>query len=158
MTNANFSLNVSYSQLCVFWETLDAPFNNWEQTHFEQGFAWRPGSACFRTIEETGKHEISVVISDHDVAVDPAAVRVIEVPFEIPNSVGLEVASVADSVMVSLAPASYSLRFELFEKAANGLVPVRLLFLTNVSPDFRVLRADPELQVPDILLKIAEPG
>lgn len=158
INDASFPLNVSYSQIGVFLETLDDPFNHWEQTHFEQGFAWRPGSACFRTIEESGAHEILLVMSDHQTAPDPKAVRVIEVPFEIPHAVGLEIASTADSVQLKLPPALYSLRFELFPKNGAGISLVRLLFAANPTAGFCVLRADRELQVPHTLLKNAEPG
>lgn len=157
MTNAKFSLNVSYSQICVFWDTLESPFNHWEQTHLDQGFAWRPGSACFRTIEETGPHEILVIRSDHGVAIDTNAVRVIEVPFDV-TSAGLEVASVADAVKFGLGQGTYSLRFELLPKDAAGVALVRLVFVVNASPEFRVLLADPELRVPSTLLKVAAPG
>ena len=43
----NFTLDISYSQLVVFQKGMENPFNDWENTHVDQGFAWRPGSVSF---------------------------------------------------------------------------------------------------------------
>ena len=54
MTRIQFDLFASYSQVSVFMAKLDSPFNDWEQEHVEQGFAWREGSVSFATLEEAG--------------------------------------------------------------------------------------------------------
>jgi hypothetical protein len=158
IVNSIFLLDISYSQVCVFWETLRDPFNEWEQIHFDQAFAWRVGSACFRTIEEAGPHEIFVVVAESDEPVSASAVRVIEVPFDVASAAGLEVASISDSAKIHIPSALYSLRFELFEKDSRGIVPVRLIFIRNATPGFQIRRADPDLNPPPILLKTAQPS
>jgi hypothetical protein len=49
---AIFQVFVGYSQLSVFDPSLSEPFNNWTPGHVAQGFAWRPGSASFKTLFE----------------------------------------------------------------------------------------------------------
>jgi hypothetical protein len=49
---AIFQVFVGYSQLSVFDPSLSEPFNNWTPGHVVQGFAWRPGSASFKTLFE----------------------------------------------------------------------------------------------------------
>lgn len=46
----SFTLDISYSQLAVFQKGMENPFNDWEDTHVNQGFAWRPGSVSFGSL------------------------------------------------------------------------------------------------------------
>ena len=53
-----FQVFVSYSQLSVFDPTLSEPVNNWTSGHVAQGFAWRPGSVSFKSLSESGTHNV----------------------------------------------------------------------------------------------------
>lgn len=112
MAMISIQMNVSYSQLAIFCSSLSQPFNDWEQRHVDQGFAWRLGSVSFRTLTEFGIHLIEVNVVDVFDSVSTAAVRVIDVPFEIPVSGDVEIASISDSVPLSLPSGQYCLRCE----------------------------------------------
>lgn len=158
MAATSFPLYASYSQLCVFLSSLQQPFNDWQQAHVDQGFAWRSGSASFRTLEEEGEHLIELAVSKQAVAVSEAAVRVIEVPFDIPSDGDIEIASISDSTPISLPPGKYMLRCELFEMNEDGAFPVRLTFIASTSDEFKVVRADDALSPPAELLTDAAPA
>lgn len=151
-------VSVSYSQLAVFDHSLERPFNTWTDEHAAQGFSWRPGSVSFRTIEESGPHLVAVKLETH--ASEPAlgAVRVIDVPFEVPPSGKIEVASISDSSLLELPAGRYQLRFECCERANSPSPRVHLLFMRNPSPRFCVVRADPALSPSANLLLAASPA
>ncbi len=109
MAVSSFDLNVSYGQLAIFWSTLPQPFNDWTDQHVGQGFAWRPGSASFRTLIESGIHTVDVNLVDQALPVSSDAVRVIEVPFDVPADGAIEVASISDSVPLTLPAGMYQL-------------------------------------------------
>ena len=158
MALTSFPVYVLYNQLCVFWSSLQQPFNDWLQTHVDQGFSWRQGSACFRTLEEDGKHLIELEVSAQPVEVSAGATRVIEVPFEVPTDGNIEIASISDSFRLSLAAGAYTLRCELFNKTENGDLPVRLIFMLSDSQVFKIVRADASLSPPAELVKDAMPA
>jgi hypothetical protein len=115
MSTITFPLSVSHSQIAVFDSALDKPFSFWTDRHVQQGFAWRPGSVSFGTIEEGGRHLVEVVTASEDTQLAADAVRVIQVPFEVPASGNIEVASVVQGVPLSLPAGKYALRFEGFQ-------------------------------------------
>jgi hypothetical protein len=81
MARESLSLDISYSQVLVCAGDMANPFNDWTDPHVEQGFAWRPGSVSFMTLDEAGP--MTIVVTDQD-RVDPetsAAQRIIRVPF-----------------------------------------------------------------------------
>lgn len=158
MAATSFSIYVLYSQLCVFWSSLPQPFNNWLQAHVDQGFAWRPGSVSFRTLDEEGTHNVELVVSGQAIEISKDAIRVIEVPFDVPIDGEIEVASISESVPISLAAGGYLLRCEFFAKLADGVFPVRLIFTSSNSRDFKVIRADEVLTVPSPLVMDASPA
>jgi hypothetical protein len=158
MAATSFSLYVLYSQLCIFWSSLPQPFNNWLQAHVDQGFAWRPGSVSFRTLDEEGAHNVELVVAKQATEVSKDAIRVIEVPFDVPTDGEIEIASISESVPISLAAGGYTLRCEFFEKLADGVLPVRLVFTLSSSRDFKVIRADEMLIVPSSLVMDATPA
>jgi hypothetical protein len=152
----SLKLDISYSQLAVFWSSLQQPFNNWTQRHVDQGFAWRPGSVSFRTLVEAGTHSVQVEIDDHAGTISANAMRVIEVPFEVPADGTIEVASISDSSQLMLPVGTYSLRCEFLGADEEGTECVRLVFARSDDQHFAVVRADDELIVEQELLTTAE--
>src|SRR5207249_8431330 len=98
MESSELGISVSYSQLAVFDHSLERPFNEWTDRHVAQGFSWRPGSVAFRTIEEGGRHVVTVMLGAHESELAADAVRVIDVPFEIPLDGAIEIGSISESV------------------------------------------------------------
>jgi hypothetical protein len=74
----SLSLDISHSQVAVFDRSLERPFNLWTERHVAQGFTSRPGSAAFRTLEESRLHRVSVIVTPADVDVSSDALRVIQ--------------------------------------------------------------------------------
>jgi hypothetical protein len=151
-------ISVSYSQLAVFDHSLERPLNEWTNRHVTQGFCWRPGSVAFRTIEESGKHLVTVrvEVEESDPALD--AIRVIDVPFEVPPSGAIEIGSISDSVSLALPSDIYHLRFECYERTNCANPKVRLVFCSNRNPRFGIVRADSELNPGRDLLLTASPA
>lgn len=102
------ALAISYNQVAVFLSTLKEPFNNWTDLHVKQGFAWRPGSVSFATLEEVGLVNVEVVRQPVDTQSSDAE-RIIVVPFEVDDSGRVEIASIADSEPISLPHSSWRL-------------------------------------------------
>jgi hypothetical protein len=158
MTAASFSLSISYSQVAVFDSALEHPFNLWTERHVQQGFSWRPGSVSFATLEEAGQHDIEIDIVPDDVALSLGAIRIIQTPFEVPQSGSIEIASISESIPLSLASGPYLLRFEYFLATKDLKPKIRFVFIRNGNASFKILRADPELKARDDLLLSAEPA
>lgn len=152
MPTTTFALDVSYSQIAVFDSGLAQPFNFWTDRHVKQGFAWRAGSVSFRTVESGGGHVVELVVTSEDVELSPDAVRIIQVPFEVPSSCSIEVASVADAFPLELPSGMYALRFECFGPSEHSEPRVRLVFVKKDNPTFDVLRADADLSLTGELL------
>ena len=151
-------LEVSYSQLAVFVSSLEHPFNFWTERHVSQGFAWRPGSASFRSLVEAGTHLIEINVTDHVGAVHDDAVRVVDVPFSVPQDGEVEIGSISDGVLVSLQAGSFLLRCEFLQPASISGERVRLTFASEDPPCFTIVRADAELLPDGELLTDAEPA
>ena len=113
MTSTTVTVDVSYGQISVFVSTLRQPFDDWTDRHFAQGFAWRPRSVSFRALVEAEPHSVEIEIADHAGPLSVDAVRVTEVPFEVPANGVIEVASISDSVLLSLPAGRFLLRCEL---------------------------------------------
>lgn len=158
MPTESFALDVSYSQIAVFDSSLKQPFNFWTEKHANQGFAWRVGSVSFRTIEDGGHHLVELVVASEDVELSPGAVRIIQVPFEVPSSGSIEVASISDGFPLELPSRMYALRFEYFEPSERSEPRVRFVFIKQDDPTFDVLRADPALSLIGELLVEASPA
>jgi hypothetical protein len=151
----NFRLCVSYAQVAVFDRSFQRPFNQWNDRHVRQGFSWRPGSAAFRTIEEEGQHHVMLMVDTDDGDPTPSAVRVMEVPFEVPASGEIEIGSTSDSFSIRIPPGVYQLRFECERRPDNKIPMIRFQFVEMKQPQFRVIRADPDLDLNGGLLLIA---
>jgi len=150
------NVEVSYGQFAVFASSLTDPFNDWTDRHVAQGFAWRPGSVSFRTIVEGAQHSVDVEVVDALIPLHPEAVRVFEVPFEVPSDGAIEIGSVGETVLITLAPELYLLRCEFLTPTANGVGRVRLVFARRESARFAVVRADPAICAEGELLTTAE--
>jgi len=152
MTAMIVTLDVSYSQIAIFAAKLQQPFNDWTDAHVAQGFAWRPGSVSFRTLNETGPHLIEIEVVDHVGSVSADTIRAIEVPFEVPSDGAIELASISDSVSLSLPTGTFLLRCEFFR---NGIGKIRLTFASKDAPRFAIVRSDETLSTQGELLTIA---
>jgi hypothetical protein len=118
-----FSISVSYSQIAVFWPSLEDPFNMWSDEDVGNGFSWRPGSVSFKTPEEVGEYLVQVVMSERPCPENSQ----ISVPFKVPEDGLVEIGSISDTKVVELLPGDYILRFDVFKEAEN-VSSVRLTF------------------------------
>lgn len=151
-------VEVSYAQLSVFASSLPHPFNDWTDRHVLQGFAWRPGSVSFRSLVEAGLHSIEVDVVDRIGNVHDDAIRVLDVPFEVPSDGEVEIGSIGETIPISLPAGSFLLRCEFLQSAHRAGEQVRLTFARNDTPRFEVVRADSELMPHGELLIDAEPA
>lgn len=151
-------LEVSYSQLAVFDPSMVRPFNEWNETHVAQGFSWRRGSVAFRTIQEGGPHLVIIRLKSFEDLPSQCAIRVIDVPFEVPPGGMVEIGSISDSVSIDLDPGSYQLRFEVLESTGGARPRVHLIFYKSSSPRFSLVRADSALDISRDLLLSASPA
>lgn len=158
MLDLFFEIEVSYGQLAIFPSAERQPFNDWTQQHVDQGFAWRPRCASFRTLCEAGKHAIHLELADHLSPPAASAIRVIDVPFEVPSDGTIEVASIGDGQRLALSPGMYALRCEFRGPDDLHRQHVELKFARFDNPHFAVVVADRELLVGPELLTTAEPA
>lgn len=90
---------VSYSQICVFDSTLEAPFNPWSDEDSAKYFVESDRSVSFRTEHESGNYVVELTDVDHGGGRDDL-IRRIE-PLAAISSDGLiEVASISDGFRV----------------------------------------------------------
>ena len=156
MSIDSFELALSYAQIAVFHAGLENPFNDWTETHVRQGFSWRPESVSFATLEESGKAKVYVKTL-REFALRSAAVRAIQVPFTVPDSNLVEIASITESKVVEINSGTYALTFETGFNDAHVMWCV-FTFQESDRPIARILRAYPELNPPENLLLSATPS
>lgn len=154
----SIDFELSYGQLAVFASSLKHPFNDWTDKHVLQGFAWRPGSVSFRSLLEAGRHSVEVRSVDHLGQVHQDAVRVIDVPFEVPDDGAVEIGSISETFPVSLPSGSFLLRCEFLKPDGNGMGRVELTFSRMDKPRFAIVRADQEVSGHGELLTTAQPA
>jgi len=109
-----FRLNVSYSQISIFDAELEQPFNDWTDEHVAQGFAWRPGSVSFATLNPFGETDVVVAIGKTPPSLLETAVRAIAVPFTVPQHGKVEISTVeaiGGGCEYRLQPGAYELVF-----------------------------------------------
>jgi hypothetical protein len=145
MMQISFDLHVSYSQVAIFQSALAEPFNDWKVQHVAQGFAWRPGSVSFSTLLEDGVYVIELDVVGEVQPVSPGAIRAIEVPMEVVGDGAMEVASISDSVSLTLPTGQYCLRCELFRDEDQSKPRLKLIFTRSETCAFSILRADRRL-------------
>lgn len=153
-----FVLQFLYAQVSVFGVPNDAPFSQWTTRHYNQGFAWRPDSASFRMPIEAGYADVNFIVAENLDSLPEDAIRIIEVPFTVPSSETIEVATTTDAVKITVPRGRYSLRFEVFGPDAELRVRVNFVLSYNDVARFRVIRADPELRLEGDLLTTASPA
>lgn len=153
-----FQLDISYGQISVFLSSIPQPFNDWTQAHVEQGFAWRLGSVSFATLIEAGKFTIDVVLTDNAEDYNNEFIRAIEVPFFIPVNEQIEIASIADSLKISVPSGKYTLKYELLSQEHAPEGHIRLIFKKSEAMHFSVQREDKRLISQENLLLTANPA
>jgi hypothetical protein len=133
MIASSYKLYVSYNQIAVFASDLEQPFNDWTDQQVLKGFSWRENSVSFRTLVEEATHQIDVVTAINMPTIPKEAIRAIEVPFESPANGKIEVASISDSIALSLPAGKYALRYELLGQDSNSDHRIRLTFAKTAS-------------------------
>ncbi|MQX19872.1 hypothetical protein GHJ84_02360 [Sinorhizobium meliloti] len=151
MTRAyKIHLDVEYNQVAVFSSGLKNPFNNWEDRHVSQGFAWRPRSVSFRTLDN-GPHSVDVFTTEYAGPLSHGVIRAVEGPFNVPGDGRFEIASISEAVDLSLPPGKYLLRSEMFGRSGDVEL-IRLIFARMEIPRFSILVADREISCDEPLL------
>lgn len=150
--SAEFHIHVSYAQIAIFESQLENPFSDWTEENVRQGFVWRQGSVSFRTLVEDAEHFVRVVVADHFESIDPRAIRVIEVPFEVPPSGDIEVAGIMGGTLLSLNAGKYQLRAEFLVGGNCAQFEVLFSFARTQTDRFAVLKRDSELDPPEKLV------
>jgi Competence protein J (ComJ) len=158
VSSTTFELDISYSQIAIFQSSLSQPFNHWTKKHSAQGFAWRPGSVSFGTVLQDGAHQIELSVLTKLPSISAGALRAIEVPFDVPLNGAVEVASISDSMSLTLPFGKFQLRYELLPPAINDKYTVKIILVRTESAGFKVIRADGELIVEYPLLLTAVPA
>ncbi len=154
----NMSMIISYAQLIAFDSSLERPFNLWTKRHVAQGFAWRPGSVSFRTVEESGPHLVTCKVDTLRDDIPASAIRAIEVPFAVKSDKGIEIASISESKSIDVPSGTYQLRFECYGPGGDGLPLIQLIFFKTDEPTFRIVKADSGLSSKRDLLLTADPA
>jgi len=106
-------------------------------------------------LEEEGVHNVELVFVKDEQALSPGAVRIFEVPFEVPADGDVEIASITDSIPISITSGKYSLRSEFFSKNEAGEFLVKIILRITEAAEFKVLRADSDLNVPEAFVTTA---
>jgi hypothetical protein len=155
---ATLSIEVAYAQLAVFDPTLASPLNDWINAHVLQGFAWRPGSVSFKTLESAGSVAVDVLRTQVFDESKSKAQRIIVVPFTVAEHGSIEVGTVGSGVRLQMPPGEYELTFEHGRNADRRLW-ARLYFVRAEKPvEPRIVRADPGLSPPPVLLMTTKPA
>lgn len=155
---SQYRLSVSYGQLAVFDADLAQPFNDWTHTHVRQGFAWRPGSVSFATLDAAGPLAVAVGRSSSADQRSVPCVRAIRVPFTVLAHHPVEISTISEAVSEKLAPGEYALTFS-HGRAEDGSMWATLDFERVGSPvSAAILRVDSELSPPPELLMAAAPA
>lgn len=155
---STFTLEVSYAQLAVFDSRLANPFNDWSDVHVNQGFAWRPGSISFATLEPSGPIAVTVTRSARASVTDEPLERAIRVPFTVPAHGEVDIATISGSVPVQLAEGEYELIFR-HGRSSEGAMWALLAFEPVAIPvKAEILCADAALAPPAHLLMTAQPA
>ena len=144
------TVNISYAQIAVFDPALPQPFNHWSPAHAAQGFAWRDGSVSFRTLKDVMCGNI--VVSDAATfSPSPNSVRSFLVPFRIPASGQVEIASIGGSIIMNLPQGEVVLYCEMLPTYM-----IKFSFVRGEQAEFRLLLVDDQLSPSYPLLTTAE--
>jgi hypothetical protein len=148
------SIYILYSQIAVFQDDLESPFNDWSPAHVLQGFSWRPQSVSFGTLEEDGDLRVTVDIRETLDTINKQAIRAIRVPFTVRGIT--EIASISDGFKIQVPDGDYSLYFET-GKDMDGMWSL-LTFVKEYDPEPEILLCDDQLKPGKTLLMTANPA
>lgn len=148
MSEFSFETEIFYSQIALFQYGLNNPFNDWNETHVNQGFSWRDGSVSLGTLSSDGDCKITVKLTKK-IEIDNDIIRAIVVPFKVEKG-GIEIGSVMETVAIDIPEGNYEILFTA--KSANSTEHYTFSFIESENPTARVLKADDELNLPDNLL------
>lgn len=155
-----FPLFISYAQIAVFDPDLEKPFNDWNQRHYTQGFAWREASVSF-AVPDGNDVFVEVMTGDEDSHLSGEPTRMILVPFDAPRE-HVVVASISDERSTVIGAGKYQLTFELFPEGKQGDQTyerlIRLTFAKSEAPVFEIKRGDAEMNIDLPLDKTAFPA
>jgi hypothetical protein len=155
MSEFSFETEILYSQIALFQYGLDNPFNDWSETHVNQGFSWRDGSVSFGTLSSDGDCKITVKLTKK-IETDDDIIRAIVVPFKVEKG-GIEIGSVMETVSIDIPEGTYEVLFTA--KNVNSTEHYTFSFIESENPNAKVLKADVELlNLPDNLLMEANPA
>ncbi len=155
---ARFAVEISYTQVAVFDQQLPNPFNDWTDAHVAQGFAWRPGSVSFGTLETAGHLSVQVFKGKEVDEGSSAAERIIAVPFSVPAHGSVEIGSIGGGAVVEIPPGEYELVFEHGHDQDEHMW-ANLYFMAVCDPvKPRIIRADSEMVPPKDFVMHAEPA
>lgn len=153
----NFTLDISYSQLVVFQKGIENPFNDWENTHVDQGFAWRPGSVSFGSLL-ADEESLIQINTKSQVGISKNSIRAIVVPFEITDNC-IIVGSFTQEIEVNVLNGTYELVFNVIPRnSKHKFNKYELSFIEHKNPKARILLADKMLNPPEQLLMEAKPA
>lgn len=152
-----FNMDISYSQLVVFQKGIENPFNDWQDIHIDQGFAWRPGAVSFGSLLADEMCQINVGIKPQ-VKILENSIRTIVVPFEILED-GIGIASVTQENDVKIPSGLYELVFNVIPKPTIDRLDVYdFSFVKTKNPIAKILVADKMLNPSNKLLMEAKPA
>jgi Competence protein J (ComJ) len=154
MSAFSFETDILYSQIALFQFGIENPFNDWNETHVDQGFAWRDGSVSFGTLSSDVDCKITVNIMEK-IEIEHDIIRAIVVPFKVKKG-GIEIGSVMETITIDIPEGTYELLFTA--KSVNNKECYTFSFIENENPNAKVLRADDELNLPTSLLMEATPA
>jgi Competence protein J (ComJ) len=139
-----FNLSVSYSQIAIFDGRMNNPFNDWTDTHVQQGFSWRPESVSFKTLAEYGTFKVEVVaIPAFKARFD--TIRAISVPFLVKEGSLIEVASIGSSKVIKILSGTYELFFETGLDSEINWCRISFCRKATLPTDAKIIIQDEEL-------------
>ena len=148
------SIWITYSQVAIFQSDLENPFNDWTTVDAMQGFAWRPQSVSFRTLEQDGNMRVAIDLRDTFEKINANALRAIRVPFSVKGIT--EVASISEGFKFEVPDGDFSLYFET-GRDAEGMWSL-LTFVKQYNSDAEILVCDGQLKPGKTLLMTANPA
>jgi hypothetical protein len=146
---------VSYAQITFFDGTLDNPFNDWAAQHVQQGFAWRDGSASFKTLIESGQTRVEFAQVQIFVP-KSSALRSISVPFVCHEGARIEIATITESQPLQLEAGEYQLIYETW--FSDGICWCRFSVVRNGNLEPQILICDNDMHPLYPLLMHADPA
>lgn len=152
----SLDIYISYSQIAAFLSSVENPFNDWSAQHVTQGFAWRPGSVSFKTLDEEGNMDVYIEVNNA-ITLRKDARRAIRVPFRVSTGEEVEIASITESHSIRLPGGNYSLVYQT-GRTETGKMWCIFTFCTDYDVNASILKADDEINPLVPLLMSAQPA